>query len=210
MHTDPQLMFKRWISVWSILLFDELSSKHVPFYGKNLLKGKVLLEKSTQDRLSISNDFFRLWGIPNCIGSIDDKHINLTCPRNGGSVYYNYKTRQSIILMVVCDANYIFTAVDIGAFGSRSDGGVFAGSGFGRKVLSSELNLPLPATLPETNTIIPYFLVADAAFPLKSYIMRPYAGRDLSPAVENFNMRLSRARRTIENDFGIMAARWCV
>lgn len=38
--------------------------------------------------------------------------------------------------------------------------------------------------------------------------MTPYSGRYLPNEYNHFNKRLSRARRTSENSFGIMVARW--
>lgn len=68
--------------------------------------------------------------------------------------------------------------------------------------------IPAPKALPVTEDVLPNFFVADAAFPLTENLMKPYPGTLLSPEKEKFNKRLSRARRTIENAFGILVARW--
>ena len=65
----------------------------------------------------ISKDFNIRWNFPNCIESIDAKHIRLHCPPNSGSQYFNYKQYHSIVLQAVVDANLKFVTVDVGAFG---------------------------------------------------------------------------------------------
>ena len=56
-------------------------------------------------------------------------------------------------------------------------------------------------------TPYPYFVLGDKIFPLKTWLMRPHPGK-LAQQERVFNYRLSRARRVIDNCFGILAARW--
>ncbi|XP_055908886.1 uncharacterized protein LOC129943447 [Eupeodes corollae] len=156
----------------------------------------------------ITHDFWTLWNMPNCLGSIDGKHFALRCPPNSGSLFFNYKKFFSIVLMAVCDAKYCFTHIDIGAYGSQSDGEILQVSCFGKKLLGNKLPTPQPTNLPDSPVQIPHYFVGDAAFPLATNLMRPYPVTLLQPKEENFNKRLSRARRTIENSFGILVARW--
>ena len=71
---------------------------------------------------------------------------------------------------------------------------------------------PPPAAFPgdKTNNKIAYSIVADAAFPLKEYLMKPYPLKGITPSQRVYNYRLSRARRVIENAFGVLANRWRV
>lgn len=172
---------------------------------------KIYVTEPNQNEFKrIAKYFYHKTGMPNCIGAIDGKHINIVCPRNSGSIYYNYKHRYSVVLLAACDANYTFTFVDVGAVGSKSDGGIFSRSSFGREILKGGRNIPTVMSLPNKTESFPYYFVADAAFPLKKNIMRPYPGRLLCPSRSNFNKKLSKARVLIENTFGILSNRWRV
>lgn len=57
---------------------------------------------------------------------------------------------------------------------------------------------------------VPYVIIADDAFALTNRLMKPYFERGLSDEQNIFNYRLSRARRCIENIFGILTNRFRV
>ena len=85
------------------------------------------------------------------------------------------------------------------------------------------VNLPNSRQLPELSSLndsflvesgreseVPYIIVADDAFPLTTYCMKPYSSQKLSDSKQIFGCRLSRARRTTENAFGILSNRFRV
>ncbi|KYN35743.1 hypothetical protein ALC56_09943 [Trachymyrmex septentrionalis] len=109
--------------------------------------------------------------------------------------------------MAACDANYCFTLVDLGAEGRQSDGGIFQRSDIGIAFESNLLNVP-PAENILENCTLSFVLVGDEAFALKTYMMRPFPRNSLTYEKKIFTYRLSRARRTIESAFGILASRW--
>ena len=159
----------------------------------------------------IATEFEQLWGFPHCLGAGDGKHVVIDCPKKGGSTYFNYKGTFSILLLAYCDARYQFTSVDIGQFGSQNDSGTYNDSLISSALENNTLNLP-PAEDLDGCTLkpLPYVFVVDEGLPLTSFQMRPWPGRNLSEDHAIFNYRLSRARRIIENCFGILAARWRV
>lgn len=109
--------------------------------------------------------------------------------------------------MALVDAEYNFSFVDIGCQGRISDGGVFNKCKLFRKIEDRSLNIPAPKSLPERTLKLPFVFVADSAFPLTENIMKPYSGYHSKDSAERaYNYRLSRARRIIENVFGIASS----
>ncbi|KAH7980253.1 hypothetical protein HPB49_014184 [Dermacentor silvarum] len=98
--------------------------------------------------------------------------------------------------------------VDIGDCGSRGDAGLFGECHIGQMLEDGQLGIPHDSEVPRAPVKLPYVFVGDEAFPLVKNLMRPYPGSGLDAERRVFNYRLSRARRTIENTFGILANRW--
>lgn len=161
--------------------------------------------------IQISKQFANKAHFPNCIGALDGKHVRLIQPPHSGSMYYNYKHFFSLVLMALCDSNYCFIWVDIGAYGKDSDSGVFKETSFYKKLSENLLNIPEPRSITdnENNAFkLPYVIVADEAFGMTKNLMRPYGGKMLSKQKKIFNYRLSLARRYVECTFGIMCNKW--
>jgi hypothetical protein len=130
-------------------------------------------------------------------------------PPNSGSRFSNYKKTFSVVLLALVDAHYNFIAVDVGSFEKNNDGGILAHSDLGKALESGTLNIPRNALLPGTTNEAPYVSVGDDAFPLKTYLMRPYPGKQLDDVTKRiYNCRLCRVRRIVEYVFGILSQKF--
>ncbi|KAK7862635.1 hypothetical protein R5R35_001610 [Gryllus longicercus] len=164
---------------------------------------------TTEDEwLKIAGEFSSQWDFPNCIGALDGKHIHIQAPAKTGSLYFNYKGTFSIVLLALVDANYKFLYTNIGAPGHHADGGIFATSNLNQAIEQKKLNIPNARPLPGRHMKIPYVIVADDAFALQANLMKPFKHQTLNGMKRVYNYRLSRARRIVENAFGMAAARF--
>lgn len=156
----------------------------------------------------IAQEIESRWHFPNCLGAVDGKHVRITPPPDCGSYFWNYKGYSSLVLLAAVNANYEFTMADIGTNGRISDGGVIENIKFGKRLSNGTLNLPADAPPVNSDTNLPYVFVGDEAFALRTDFLKPYPLKDLDAERRVFNYRLSRARRVVENVFGIMASRF--
>ncbi|KAK5650048.1 hypothetical protein RI129_001077 [Pyrocoelia pectoralis] len=196
-NTYRSLMYNFRISESTISLFIPKVSRAI---YKNLQKEYIKCPNTTSEWLNVANDFNQLWNFPNGIAAMDGKHVTFRAPSTAGSMFYNYKGQHSIVLLALVDAHYNFLYVDVGTNGRISDGGVFRKSTLCEAITDNKINIPKNSALPGRNKEVPFVIVADAAFPLATNILKPYPFRNM----------LSRARRVVENAFGILANRFRV
>ena len=175
-----------------------------------VLKDYIRTPKTTAEWRAVARGFNERWNLPHCLGALDGKHCRILKPSKSGSLYYNYKKFFSLVLLAVCNSNYEIIWTSIGAEGKSSDSGIWKRSPIYQALHNrrNPLEIPAPERLQRDGPRLPYFFVGDDAFPLSSFMMKPYSRCDLTPRQRIFNYRLSRARMTIENVFGIMSAKF--
>lgn len=169
------------------------------------------MPQTESEWIQVAAEFEDKWNFNHCIGTCDGKHIGIEKPPRSGSLFYNYKGFFSVILFAIVNANYEFMYVQTGTNGSVNDAAVFESTKFHQKLVNGCLNLPPSSPLSGTETqYAPYVLIGDNAFSINKHFMKPYPFKGISRERRIFNYRLSRARRVVENAFGILASRFRV
>ncbi|XP_064475534.1 putative nuclease HARBI1 [Ornithodoros turicata] len=150
--------------------------------------------------------FEAVTGFPQGFGALDGCHIEVCPPKDQGSDYYNYKGWYSVILLAIADHTYKFSYVNVGSPGRNHDSAVLQ---------RSRLPAVINSTLFNTFTVslqgvdVGPVILCDQAFPLQQHLMKPYPDRATNtPQKQEFNARLSGARRVVENAFGRLKARF--
>ncbi|XP_037045774.1 uncharacterized protein LOC119081134 [Bradysia coprophila] len=98
----------------------------------DVLQPTYLKFPEEEDWIRIEKQFREKLNLPNCVGALDGKLIEIFAPSHSGSIYFNYSKYFSTNLLAVCDALKSFIYVDIGSYGQQTDGGVLFHSTFGK------------------------------------------------------------------------------
>ena len=147
------------------------------------------------------------WGMIQCAGAVDGCHIPVMPPASNHTDFYNRKGWYLIVLQAVVDENYLFTDVCVGWPGSVHDARVLANSSLYKR--AEEKHILCGETVTHRGVDIPIFLVGDSAYPLSTWLMKPFVhNSNLTSSQRSFNYYLSRARIVVENGFGRLKARW--
>lgn len=173
------------------------------------LRDEVLKCPTTAEEWQrVADGFKRLWNFLHALGALDGKHIRCKKFAKSGSLFYNYKKFFSLVLMALVDAQYKFLWVEVGAPGSCSDAQIWNQCHLKRMMDDGDLDIPQDEPLPGGDRDVPYFIVGDDAFRLTNHLMKPYSRLNMAHDDKVFNYRCSRARRVVENAFGILANRF--
>ncbi|XP_061578688.1 uncharacterized protein LOC133444800 [Cololabis saira] len=173
-----------------------------------VLKEDFLKTPSTEAEWRlIARDFQTKWQFPHCLGALDERHIHIQPPKKSGSLYHNHNGRFSVPVLAAVDANYRFIYVSVGAQGGSPHAGLFPDSDLCMAMDQDMLDFPPPEPLPGSHAVMPYVFVGDETYPLRCDLMKPYPDVQTDRAQRVLNYRLSRARRVVENAFGILANR---
>ena len=171
-------------------MIPEVCDAIVEVYGDEALH----FPEMPEEWIEIAKGFAKRWNFENTLGAMDGKDVHIRCPPKAGSLYYNYKQFYSILLLAVVDSACKFIFTDIGSNGSVSDTTVFNECGLSQALNANIIALLEPKPLPRDDHPLPFFMIGDDAFALRTWMMNSFP-RSISIPQRVFNYRLSRARR---------------
>ncbi|KAL1488702.1 hypothetical protein ABEB36_014501 [Hypothenemus hampei] len=162
---------------------------------KSLKQKYIFWPRTEQEFEDVARGFNRY---PGTIGAVDGCHINIKVPVNQHDSYADRYLQHSMNLMAICNAKKIFTYIFVGFPGSAHDSRVFSNSLFVRNIEQHGKEIYFPHD---------YHIIGDSAFPLSSWLMKPYSNAR-TDIQRNHNYVLSAERICIEHTFGLLLGRW--
>ena len=145
---------------------------------------------------------------PQVVGALDGSHIPIAAPTNDPNDYFNRKHFHSIILQGVAAADKRFIHISTGYPGSIHDARVLRMSSLNTAIENANI-LASPVMRTREGLNLKPLLVADPAYKLRTWCMKPYPETAAIMASQaTFNKSLSKARVVVEQSFGLLKGRW--
>ncbi|XP_028400782.1 protein ALP1-like [Dendronephthya gigantea] len=172
-------------------------AKHLPT-SKEMFKNKLV-------------EMEGFWQFPFCWAAVDGCHIPIKCPPGGlesCKEYQNFKNFYSVVLMAFVDARYRFIWASCGFPGNSHDAVILQSTDLWQQIAEGVFFPQIGKRV--MNRTLPPLVLGDSAFPLQSWLMKPYTDAVLTEEQRYFNYRLSRARMVTEGAYGRLKGRWRV
>ena len=151
------------------------------------------------------------WHYKYVFAALDGLHCSIKCPAGGEESmkeYYNFKNFYSVLLLALVDAYFRFLWASIGATGNTRYSIYFQSTSLWEKIAKGEL---IPSKVQTIDDIeIPPQIIGNGAFPLHSWLMKPYEDAVLTPDKRYFNYRPSRGCIVTEGTFGNLERRFWI
>ena len=112
--------------------------------------------------------FKRKIAIRQCVGTIDGSHIPICGPAGNHTDFYNRKGWYSVVQGLV-DANYRFLDINIGWSGSIHDARILP-----TLHCMTKFVMRIYCQTQLHGVGIPLYIIGDAAYPLQSWLMKPF------------------------------------
>ncbi|XP_061071558.1 uncharacterized protein LOC133105447 [Conger conger] len=168
---------------------------------------EAIPEPNAEELEEMAALFQRKWGVPQCVGAVDSSHIPIIAPKDFHHHYLNSRHWHSVVLQAAVDANGLFWNVCAGLPGSVSDANVLRQSGLWTLANDGALFSSRRRRL--CGEGVGYYVVADSAYPLRSWVMKPFEDTGaLDDGQKRFNSKIGLARSVVENAFGRLRGRW--
>ena len=160
----------------------------------------IKFPSTNREVLATRETFDDLTDLPNVVGAIDGTHDKIKTPKESGPDYFSRLQQHDVVVQAVADGGKRFLDVAAGFPGSMHDSRVLRNSSLYRRITNNELLLG-PTVRVAGREIRPV-LLGDSAYPLSTWLLKPYHEGTNDPEEINFNKELSRARVSVECAFG--------
>ena len=152
------------------------------------------------------------WQFKYAFCAIDGSHLPIKCPSGGNQSkksYHNFKNFYSVVLMAMVDAKLRFLWASCGFPGNSHDSSVFQSTQQWSDVVSGKV-LPngIQCINGDSELAVPAIILGDSAFPLLTWLLKPYGDSVPTAKRRYFNYRLSRSRIVSECAFGHLKGRF--
>lgn len=141
--------------------------------------------------------FQEISGLSKVIGAIDNVHINIKSSRSLPEVYNNSKGLSTVVLQATCNHKMVFTSCSTKSPGSLTTEQVLANSELS-KLTKNDSNI-----FPDG-----CYLVGSSNYPLRTWLITPYEGDQLTAEQEHLNNALIEAHKPIIKALKLLMARF--